>query len=301
MGRRPPWVRPVTAVVVTAALMVAAGCEPLDALNVFESEPAIRDVRFSEDGVLSLDVYAPDTQRGEALPVVVFFYGGAWQQGSKEAFRFVGSQLAQRGVVTVLPDYRVYPAARFPEFVEDAAAAVSWTFDNAAAFGADPTRVFVMGHSAGAHIASMVHYDERYLDGAGAARMPCGFIGLAGPYDFLPLVDPDYQAIFPAPLREDSQPLNFVTGREGPALLVHGLQDDTVKPRNSASLAEAVQRAGGTAELNLLEGRGHVDVLLSLAAPLKFLAPTLDAVTDFVVRQDCRQPQPGGQQARLDG
>jgi acetyl esterase/lipase len=297
--REAHWAWPVRALMGAAVLLAAAGCEPLDALNVFEPAPTVGDVRFTEDGVLSLDVYAPDAARAEPLPVVVFFYGGAWQQGSKDAFRFVGSQLAQRGVVAVLPDYRVYPDARFPGFVEDAAAAVSWTFEHAPDFGGDPSRVFVMGHSAGAHIASLVHYDDRYLRGVGALRMPCGFIGLAGPYDFLPLVDPEYQAIFPTPLRAASQPGNFVSGREGPALLVHGMRDDTVEPRNSASLAEAVQQAGGDAELALLEDRGHVDVLLSLAAPLKFLAPTLDAVTDFVVRQDCRKSQ--HQHAALDG
>jgi acetyl esterase/lipase len=289
MGRRHRNRGPAVWIAGAALLLAAAGCEPLRALSLFEREPSARDVPFTTDGMLTLDVYVPAQSdgRGPPWPVVVFFYGGAWQKGAKESYRFVGSQLAGRGFVTVLPDYRLYPDVRFPAFVEDAAAAVSWTFENVSEFGGDPDRVFVMGHSAGAHIASLVHYDERYLQQAGAARAPCGFVGLSGPYDFLPLVSPEFQGIFPAPVRDDSQPVRFVDGTEGPALLVHGVKDDTVEPRNPASLAEAVATAGGEASVELYENRGHVDVLLSLWRPLWFLSPTIDTVTSFVQHQAC--------------
>ncbi|MFU8817708.1 MAG: alpha/beta hydrolase family protein, partial [Pseudomonadales bacterium] len=153
------------------------------------------------------------------------------------------------------------------------------------------------GHSAGAHIASLVHYDQRYLERAGASLTACGFVGLAGPYDFLPLVSPTLKDIFPAALRDASQPVNFVDGFEGPALLIHGLQDDIVKPRNSASLAESVRQAGGEAELRIFEDRGHLGVLLGMSQPLRFLAPILDAVSDFVNRQECAD---GSSQAPAD-
>jgi len=273
-----------------AVLLLAAGCSPLRALGGFASGPVAVDVPYGGDGDVALDVFAhngPAAADAALRDVIVFFYGGGWQNGSKEAYRFVGSRLAEQGFVVVLPNYRHYPEEPFPAFVEDAAAAVAWVFEHAGDYGGDPARVFVMGHSAGAHIAALVHFDERYRQRAGASRAPCGFIGLSGPYDFLPLVGDELEAIFPRALRDDSQPINFVNGSEGPVLLVHGLQDNTVKPRNSAKLAEVIRQAGGAAELQIYDGRGHVGVLLSLSRPFAFLAPTLDSVTDFVRRQDC--------------
>jgi acetyl esterase/lipase len=290
MLRRTPTSQPAMGLVGTGLmLLAAAGCEPIQALSAFQSEPEPSNVFFNGVDALALDVYLPGRSQSGATdrPVVVFFYGGGWEQGSKEAYRFVGSQLADQGFVTVVPDYRLYPEVQFPAFVEDAAAAVAWTFENVRDFGGDPARVFLMGHSAGAHIASLVHYDERYLAAIGANHTPCGLVGLSGPYDFLPLVSPELQSIFPPAVRDDSQPVRFVDGMEGPALLVHGMQDATVEPRNSASLAEAVAQAGGQAEVELYENRGHVAVLLSLAQPFQFLAPTLDRVTDFIQRQTC--------------
>ncbi|MFU8817579.1 MAG: alpha/beta hydrolase, partial [Pseudomonadales bacterium] len=134
-------------------LLLTAGCSPLKALNAFEREPVVSDVGYAPGRGVTLDVFAPEESAdGPAGPrsVIVFFYGGTWQDGAKEDFRFVGSQLAERGFVVVLPDYRLHPQVRFPAFVEDAADAVAWTFEHAAKHGGDPSRVFLMGHSAGA-------------------------------------------------------------------------------------------------------------------------------------------------------
>ncbi|HKK53107.1 MAG TPA: alpha/beta hydrolase, partial [Myxococcota bacterium] len=254
-----------------------------------------QDIRYGDAERQALDVFTPDEapEDGARRAVIVFFYGGSWQRGSKESYRFVASQLAERGLVVVLPDYRLHPEVHFPAFVHDAADAVAWALEHASEYGGDPERVFVMGHSAGAHLAALVHYDERFLDQAGADRDPCGFIGLSGPYDFLPLVSPNLKKIFPSGSREESQPVRFVDGGEGPALLIHGMQDDTVKPRNSASLAEAVRQAGGQADLRIYDDLGHVATLLSLWEPLDFVAPTLEDVLGFIERIGCEEPEPG--------
>ncbi|MDI7066444.1 alpha/beta hydrolase, partial [Klebsiella pneumoniae] len=96
-------------------------------------------------------------------PVVVFFYGGSWQNGARSDYLFVGQALTSRGFVAVLPDYRTYPDTRFPGFMEDAAAAVRWARDHAAEYGGDPSRIFLMGHSAGAHIVALLATDGHYL------------------------------------------------------------------------------------------------------------------------------------------
>lgn len=189
--------------------------------------------------------------------------------------------------MVVIPDYRLFPEVQFPEFVNDSAAALRWTFDNIGQYGGDPSNVFVMGHSAGGEIAALLHYDESYLQRAGTQQRPCGFIGLSGPYDFLPLVGGPLEEIFPLATRASSQPVNFVTGNEGPALLIHGYLDNTVKPRNSAKLAELVAAAGGKAQLIIVPERQHASIVLALARPLSWLAPVADDVNSFIRTNAC--------------
>ena len=72
------------------------------------------------------------------LPVVVFFYGGSWQSGRRQDYSFVAQALTSRGCVVVIPDYRLYPEANFPAFVEDGAAAFAWVHEHISRFGGDP-------------------------------------------------------------------------------------------------------------------------------------------------------------------
>ena len=91
--------------------------------------------------------------------------------------------MTSRGYIAVLVDYRRYPAVRFPEIIDDARRAVEWVNGNIERYGGDSRSIFLMGHSAGAHLGAMLTLDESYLhpDTYKGIR---GFIGLAGPYDF---------------------------------------------------------------------------------------------------------------------
>jgi acetyl esterase/lipase len=267
-------------------LPLLMACQPLRLLNaVVPSSRWVhaRDVTFGADERLRLDVYGGRPE-GESAPIVVFFYGGSWQSGHRADYAFVGKALASRGFVVVIPDYRVYPPHGFPVFLEDAALAVRWAREHAGEIGGDPRRLFVMGHSAGAHIAAMLVADGRYLrtvglDG-GAIR---GVVGLAGPYDFLPLKDPALKALFgPEDGHPTTQPVTFVDGDEPPMLLLHGKADRTVGPRNSRRLAKRIRERGGEVEEIVYERVGHAGILLALAAPFRFWAPVLHDVTRFV-------------------
>src|SRR5580692_7121358 len=113
-------------------LLLPAACSPAALLNAIAPRDGVtitRDLEYQDGPRHRLDVYAP---AAAAAPVVVFFYGGGWESGSKDMYRFVGAALAARGVMVVIPDYRVYPEVRFPAFMNDAAAAVAWTHANAA-------------------------------------------------------------------------------------------------------------------------------------------------------------------------
>ncbi|WP_232226092.1 alpha/beta hydrolase [Salinisphaera hydrothermalis] len=249
------------------------------------------DIAYGDQPRQKLDVYAPD-KPAPGHPVVVFFYGGSWQTGNKDGYRFVGEALASRGITAVLPDYRLYPQVKFPTFVDDGAAAVAWTRAHIADYGGDACHLFVAGHSAGAHIAAMLATNATYLNDAGASvRDLSGFIGLSGPYDFLPIKDPALQKIF-APKSEwpRTQPIHFVDGNEPPMLLLHGGADTTVLPKNTTNLAAKVNEDGGSAKVKIYPGVNHVMLLAPLAAALRFKGDELDRIADFVNLQVADRP-----------
>ena len=220
---------------------------------------------------------------GARYPVVVFFYGGSWQTGSRTDYLFVAQALASRGYIAVVPDYRVYPQVRFPAFIEDAAAAVKWAHDHAEEYGGDPARLFLMGHSAGAHIAVMLGTDARFLQQVGMSKSEIsGVVGLAGPYDFLPIQDPVIKKIFPKPDREASQPINWVDGHEPPMWLAAGTVDHTVLPANTSRMAQRLSAAGDSVQTRYYKGLGHAPLVAVLAAPLRGTQPVLDDIARFI-------------------
>jgi acetyl esterase/lipase len=108
-------------------------------------------------------------------------------------------------------------------------------------------------------------------------------IGLSGPYDFLPLTDPKLKALFgPEERLRETQPINFVTASEPPLLLMHGLDDTTVLPRNSQRLAAKAKSAGAQATLIEFPGYGHLQMVARLAAPLRLGSSVLDDIARFV-------------------
>ena len=208
-----------------------------------------------------LDVYVPAGTSVGPRTVVVFIHGGSWETGSKDQYRFVGASLAEQGFIAVLPNYRLSPDVGFPLFVEDAAQAVAWTLRNIDQYGGDPQRVFVMGHSAGAHIALLLTLDRRYLSAAGVSADDLeGAIGLSGPYDFK--IDSDLlrEVFGSAADPRQTQPITFVRGDAPRLLLIHGTADDVCWDEHSIRLTERIRAAGGSAELHLypgLEARRH--------------------------------------------
>ena len=244
---------------------------------------ATRNVEFDPMHALALDVYRPADAHG--APVVVFFYGGSWKSGKRQWYRWAGEALARRGLVVVIPDYRKWPQVRMGGFMRDAANAVAWAHAHAGDYGGDPGALFVMGHSAGAHLGALLATDGRWLHGVGMRRSQLrGFIGLAGPYDFLPLTDPDFIDMFGHDHAEQlaSQPVHFVDGRAPPMLLLQGTDDDLVAPRNAGALGDAVRQAGGSATVDMIPGVGHVTLLLAMSRPLRARAPVLEEVSGFI-------------------
>jgi acetyl esterase/lipase len=267
--------------------LLAAGCSPTAPLNLLTSRQGIeieRSVAYGPGSHQTLDVYRPD--RSGPVPVVVFFYGGSWQSGSKEDYLFAAAALAKRGYVVIVPDYRLYPEVKYPTFLEDGASAIAWAKRNARRLGGDPRNLFVMGHSAGAYIAAMLAIDNRWL--ATVKLSPkkdvAGLIGLSGPYDFLPLRDDTLKIIFGGANRADTQPIGHVSGDEPPALLATGTGDSVVDPGNSTRLANKLRAAGDKATVINYPNKGHLVTIGAFAGSLSFLAPVLDDVDAFISR-----------------
>ena len=263
----------------------ARGFSPADILNFVQPTgrwQCHENIAYGVGRRHRLDVYQPETAGG---PVVVFFYGGSWQSGSRDLYRFLGGSLAARGIMAVVPDYTVYPEARFPDFLGDAAQSVRFVHDQAALWGGNAGPLILMGHSAGAYIAAMLAFDRAWLDAAGldAHRDVAGMIGLAGPYDFLPIVDPTLQEIFGGPGRIDTQPIRHVTGDAAPALLIAPRRDRVVDPCNTSRLAERIRARGGWVRELHYSRVGHLSLIGAFAPGLRFLAPVLADVTSFAV------------------
>lgn len=230
-----------------------------------------------------LDIYRPEG--AGPFPVVVFLYGGSWREGSRSIYPFLGDALAQRGFITVIPDYRVFPEVRYPEFLTDCAQALDWTLHNIAAYGGQPGPCWLMGHSAGAYNAAMLTLDAQWLAQAGQQPKTAirGMIGLAGPYDFLPLTDPKIQEVFATadPL-SSSQPIQHVDGTNPPMLLLAGNRDTTVDPNNTTRLADRIRAAGGPVQDRIYAGVDHIRIVAAFSRVLRGWAPTLEDSVRFM-------------------
>lgn len=272
----------------TAGGTIVSGCSASAALNALVPTRTYRaksDLAYGTHERQRLDVYMPE-QPTTSAPMVVFYYGGSWTRGERSSYRFVGEALASAGIVTAVADYRLSPGVDWTAILDDCARAASWALSAAPRFGASAQRVYLMGHSAGAYNAAMLALDRRWL--ARVQHKPgdlAGWVGLAGPYDFLPISDPDTQRAFRWPgTPPDSQPLVHASAAAPRTLLLAPRDDHTVDPvRNTLGLAERLRRDGAPVRAELLDGVSHVTIVAALAAPLRGLAPVRDDVTSFVL------------------
>lgn len=254
--------------------MLMSACRPVTLLNAVVPKgqmQILRDVPFGALPPQKLDIYQPHLLSDTLLPVIVFFYGGSWDSGSKQDYLFLAEAFTAQGYLVVIPDYRHYPEVKFPQLMQDPALAFQWVKTHISTYHGDPQRVFMMGHSAGAHLAVMLSLNAEYLARVGLdPEAIAGTVGLAGAYDFLPLGSDRLRAIFAPPEQEwTSQPIHFVNGKNPPLLLLTGTKDRTVWPKNSINLANAITAKGGRAQLITYEGYDHVDIIAKLAKPLR--------------------------------
>lgn len=266
-------------------------CSPVSMLNLVVPRSGyhvVHGLAYGPGPRQKLDLYVPDAGPAK-MPVMLFFYGGSWQSGSKDMYLALGQAFASRNIIVAIADYRLYPQIRYPAFLDDSAQAFAYVRDHAAAYGGDPARLFLAGHSAGAYNAVMLAADGRYLrnNGADIAEI-CGVIGIAGPYNFLPLTDGHLIGMFGGANRSETQPIAHIDGKRPPMLLATGTDDVTVSPRNSSDLAGKLESSGSPVRLITYPGIGHVGILLSLAPGFRGRTSLRDDITRFVENTGCR-------------
>jgi len=225
----------------------------------------------------SLDVYA--VSNAASLPVMVFVHGGGWAFGDKTYVQEKPAYFTSQGFVFVSINYRFVPDIQFPTNVQDVADALVWVRDHIADYGGDPERLFVMGHSAGAHLAALVATDERYLQQAGGdASMLDGVVLLDGAGYDLPLQITQagrreqriYEEAFgsdPA-LWEEASPITYVASGIGipPFLIIH-IADRDASRVQAQGFAAALNDAGVEAIVYEADGKTHGTLNRELGLP----------------------------------
>jgi acetyl esterase/lipase len=272
------------------AALVLVACSPVGTLNALARSDTFAltaDVAYGSLPRHKLDIYAPASAPPAAgWPVVVFFYGGSWNSGERAEYKFVGEALASRGMLALVADYRLYPEVRYPSFLEDSAKALAWGLEHAKALGGDPRRVIVMGHSAGGYNAAMLALDPRWLAAVGHKPAElAGWIGLAGPYEFLPLApdSPARPVFFHPDYPPGTQPIDYATTGSLQAFLAAPVNDKVVSPqRSTLAMAAKLRAAGVPVEPKMYDGISHALLAGAFARPLRGLAPVLDDVTAWI-------------------
>ncbi|MBX9593362.1 MAG: alpha/beta hydrolase [Roseomonas sp.] len=265
--------------------MLAAACSPARIAGALTPRGGTETREGLAYGPLPhqrLDLVLPPVVTART-PLVVFFYGGGWASGRRADYAFLARTLAAQGIAVAVPDYLLWPAGRWPDFVEDGARAVAWLR------GEMPDRpLFTMGHSAGGFIAASLALDPRWLEAAGSSRtVLAGGVLLAAPIAWQPDEEPTISIFANAPggrIAAVARPADLAGAP--PMLLLHGADDRVVGPFHSVDLARDLRAAGRPVTLLVYPGVEHVGVLSAMAAPVRALglakAPVFEAVVGFL-------------------
>ena len=272
------------------ALLSACTEASVSVLNAFSGSDRVaemQDLRYGPGPRNGYDLYTPSDSTA-ATPLLIFIHGGSWYDGDKSIYRFLGTAFGDAGIEVAVINYPLGPDALFPAFPEAGASAIAHFLEER------PNQpIFVMGHSAGAQIAALAAYDPRYLVAEGHSNCDlAGFIGVSGPYDFLPLVEDRFKRIFPVETRADTQPINYAGGPKPPSLLIHSRDDRTVHVEDTEHMTAALKAAGQSAEAVYYEDAGHIGIISAISRYLRRNADTFEDTVAFITAQKA-QGYPG--------
>jgi len=219
-----------------------------------------------------LDLYLP---REQGSPLLVFVHGGAWTRGDKAAYAGAYEQLAEgvsaRNVAVAVVNYRLSPEVMHPEHARDVARAVAWLYRNSSTYGWSPDRIYLVGHSAGAHLSALVAVGPTYLKELGLTpAIIKGVVGISGVYDLTlggVTARMMYEPVFssdPETLSEAS-PARLVKKRTTPFLLLYAQNDYPSIDVQARRFEKKLKEAGTLVRIQMIPGRDHVSILAGMA------------------------------------
>jgi arylformamidase len=289
------------AVLVALASFAARATET----RVIGDDPPVeltRDVLYGADPLLqSLDVYRP-LHAGEALPVLIFLHGGGWSGGDKGRDPTRGVFFARAGIIYITANYRLSPAVRHPAHAEDVARAVAWVRQHIARYGGDRSSVYLMGHSAGAHLAALVASAPKYLERVGVpSEIVRGAILLDGSgYDLVKRVPTSGGWIHemlmnafgadPSVWRDASPQHQLSREQRPPPFLLFHVEGRQASETQARSFAEGLRSVGGRAEVIPVADRTHNSIEGRIGTAGDPVGPRIVA---FIVRDNGGRLSPG--------
>ncbi len=229
--------------------------------RIRRAHPAHLDLAYGESPRERLDLFlSPDP----AGPTLAFIHGGYWQRNDKENFAFLGEGLLPLGVNLAVVEYTLAPAARLDRIISEVRRAMQWLAERLGDYGADPSRLYVSGSSAGGHLTAMM------------MPLPAvrGGIAISGLYDLEPIRLNYLNAklgLDPAEAERNS-PLFHLPEAAGDLVIAYGLAELPELQRQSTAFAEAWLRRGLPGRLLSIEGKNHFTIIEELASPTGALA-----------------------------
>lgn len=211
-----------------------------------------------------LDLYLPkpDPEVGEP-PLVMFVHGGAWRGGDRRPYKKLAQLFTERGIACAAISYRLSPEVTHPAHVEDCARAFRWVADHAAEHGYDRERLFLCGHSAGAHLVALLATDPRHLAAVELSKSDIrGVIPISGPFDVRMEIGL-FEQVFgkDAAVRRDASPLVHVGEGQPPFLVLWADRDMAGLPQSGREFAAALGRAGVEVESAEIADRTHASIM----------------------------------------
>lgn len=233
-----------------------------------------RDIAYSDANDRSnlLDVYY--NKSGAPRDVIVFIHGGSWNSGSKETYWWLGRNFVRKDMVAVIINYSLSPF-QYDQMANDCAAALKWVKLNIANYNGNPNRIFVMGHSAGAHLAELINLDPHYFKQEEIVNPIHGVI-LNDPfgldmYDYMTKAEKDdYYASFLKTFSSDARtwktasPLNYISNATNPHLIFRGGRTYPAIKIQSQTLYDKLTAANKTALLYVIKHKKHVPMITQM-------------------------------------
>lgn len=270
-------------IIITSAFLLSA-CSGTSLLNTVVPSGSYNvdeAIAYGDNQRQRVDLYLPD-EKPYKQQVIVFVFGGSWEEGDKSDFEFVGQAFARLGYLTLIPNYRVYPEVEFPEFINDVAMALSALPQQLPASCPSGYDVILMGHSAGAHSAALLAADRSYLENNSASDIHISaLIGLSGPYD-LPLEHERVRDKFTRVKGDEANAIALAHDQMPPTLLIHGEADSVAEPQHAEKFEARLQALNVPVTLHTYARRRHVDLIASLASPLRFWTPAYHDIQQFL-------------------